>query len=72
MRIITGRVRQGSIELDGDVPPEGTTVTVIAPDDGDTVELGPDEEAELIEAIAEADRGQTVDASVVREMLRRR
>lgn len=72
MRTITGKVRHGSIELDGDVFPEGTTVTVIAPDDGETVELCSDEEAELIEAIAEADRGQMVDASVVRELLRQR
>lgn len=72
MRITTGKVRDGAIHLEGDVLPEGTIVTVIAPDDEDAFELAPDEETDLIAAIKEADRDQTVDSTVVRGLLRRR
>jgi hypothetical protein len=38
-------------------------VTVIAADDAETFELGPEDEAALLAAIAEADRGEVVDAA---------
>jgi len=72
MRITTGKVRDGAIDLEGEVLPEGSIVTVIAPDEEEVFELGPNEEADLIAAIEEADRDETVDASVVRDLLRRR
>lgn len=72
MRITTGKVRDGAIDLEGEVLPEGTIVTVIAPDDEEAFELGPNEEADLIAAMEEADRDQTVDSTVVRDLLRRR
>jgi len=72
MRITTGKVRDGAIDLEGEVLPEGSIVTVIAPDEEEVFELGPNEEADLIAAIEEADRDQTVDSSVIGELLRRR
>jgi len=47
-------------------------VTVIARDDEEEFEFEPNEEADLIAAIEEADRDQTVDSSVIGELLRRR
>lgn len=72
MRITTGKVRNGAIDLEGEVLPEGSIVTVIAPDDEEAFELGADQEADLMAALKEADRDQTVDSSVVRDLLRRR
>lgn len=72
MRITTGKVRDGAIDLEGEVLPEGSIVTVIARDDEEEFELEPNEEADLIAAIEEADRGQTVDSSIVQDQLRRR
>ncbi len=72
MRITTGKVRDGAIDLDGEVLPEGSIVTVIARDDEEEFELEPNEEADLIVAIEEADRDQTVDSSIVLDQLRRR
>lgn len=72
MRITTGKVRNGTIDLEGEVLAEGSIVTVIAPDDEEPFELEPNEEADLIAAMDEADRDQTVDSTVVRDLLRRR
>jgi hypothetical protein len=63
MLITTGRVNGGFIEVEGDNLPEGAKVTILAPEDGETFEVGPDEEAMLLAAIAEAERGEIVDAS---------
>ncbi len=48
--------------MDGAPFEEGAEVTVIALEDTDGFELSPEDEAELLEAIAEADRGELVDA----------
>jgi len=63
MLITTGRVRGGRIELDTQPLPEGTEVTELAREDGEAFALGPDEEATLLTAMAEADRGETVGAA---------
>ena len=72
MRITTGKVRDGAIDLEGELLTEGSIVTVIARDDEEEFELEPNEEADLIAAIEEADREQTVDSSDIRDLLRRR
>jgi hypothetical protein len=63
MLITTGRVNGGFIEVEGDNLPEGAKVTILAPENGETFEVGPAEEAILLAAIAEAERGDIVDAS---------
>lgn len=56
------------------VHPEGTTATVLVDDaaDDDDLELTPEEEAELDEAIAEADRDGWIPAEQVIAELQRR
>jgi K+/H+ antiporter YhaU regulatory subunit KhtT len=75
MRIRTGRVVQGQIVLkDGAELEEGEVVTIVARDaeDVDGVELSAEEEDELVAAMAEADRGELVDADEVFAQLRAR
>ena len=63
MLITTGRVKGGRIELASETLPEGTTVTVLAPENGETFAATPEEEARLLGAIAEVERGDVVEAS---------
>ena len=51
--------------------PEGATVTVLAPEGDETFELSPEEEVKLLAAIAEADRGETINAAQVLQQIRR-
>jgi hypothetical protein len=62
MRVTSGRVIAGKVEIEGEPLPEGTDVTVLSMDENETIEVDADMEAELLESIAEADRGQTVAA----------
>jgi hypothetical protein len=69
MRVFSARVRNGTIVPDEGIElPEGSRVTVIADEVSPPVELSPADEAELAEAIAEADRGDVISAA---ELLRR-
>lgn len=63
MLITTGRVNGGRIEIDDEPLPEGTTVTILTPENGETFEATPDEEARLLVAIAEAEGGNVIGAS---------
>jgi hypothetical protein len=72
MRFATGKVVAGKVVLEGEPFEDGITVAVIATDDSESFELTPEQEAELLESIAEADRGELVDAAVVLRSLQRR
>ncbi len=73
VRVAIGTVVAGKVVLEGEPLPDGARVTVLVPDGDDTFELSPEDEAELLSAIAEADRGNTVDAaSVIASLPRRR
>jgi hypothetical protein len=72
MRVATGKIVSGKVVLEGEPFEEGATVAVIAADDSESFELTPEQEAELLESIAEADRGELVDAKVVLRSLKRR
>jgi len=61
------KVVNGSIVVEGEPLDEGTVVTVLVSDEHGFT-LTPEEEATLLESIAEADRGQFVDA---RDVLKR-
>jgi hypothetical protein len=67
MRVATGKVIEGKIVVEGLPLEEGALVTVLAHDQYETFHLSPTEEAELLLAIAEADRGETVSGA---ELLR--
>lgn len=62
MQIATGTVVGGKLIVEGLDIPDGETVIVLTRETEDTVQLSPLEEAELLEAIAEADRGETISA----------
>ena len=70
MRVTSGRVIAGKVEIEGEPLAEGTEVTVLALDGDQGFQLDAEAEAELLESIAEADRGQTVDSDVVLRGLR--
>ncbi len=72
MKLATGRVVSGKVVVDGDPLPDGTKVTVIAREEDETFELSPDEETEILLAIAEAERGETVEAVHLLKSLPRR
>ncbi len=72
MKIATGKVVDGKVVLEGVTLEEGTSVTVLARDQEGGFTLTPEEEAELLLAIAEADRGETVPAEEVLAKLARR
>lgn len=66
MRIAPGRVVNGRIEVDVELP-EGTSVTVLALEGDETFEVDEETERKLLEAIAQCDRRQTAAMS---ELLR--
>lgn len=68
MGIATGTVVAGKVVVDGMDLPEGSTVTVLTLEPDEEVRLTDDEEAELLEAIAEVERGDSISAE---ELFRR-
>jgi predicted RNase H-like HicB family nuclease len=64
MRITKGKVVDGRIIVEGETLTEGAAVTVLRVDEA-SFELGADDEAALLRAIAEADRGELLDANQV-------
>lgn len=73
MRLTTGIVRRGTVELDDDKDlPDGTPVTVIAPEGDETFELSPAEEAKLLAAIEQGARGKVRSAEQVLRKIRRK
>ena len=71
MKVATGRVVEGKVILEGEPLTKGAVVTVVARDDDETFDVSPEEERALLDAIAQADRGQVVSWEVLREQLRR-
>jgi hypothetical protein len=71
MRITSGKVVSGQVVVEEPLP-EGAVVTVLARDADETFELDPESEAELLESIAEADRGELTPAEKVLRSLRNR
>ena len=65
MLITTGKVNEGMIRVDTQSLPEGATVTVLAHEGDETFELNAAQEAQLLAAIAEAERGELINASEV-------
>ncbi|MBA2593119.1 MAG: hypothetical protein M3495_17075 [Pseudomonadota bacterium] len=62
MQVATGTVIAGKVVVEGLELAEGETVTILTQEADEEVYLSPEEEAELLEAIAEADRGETISA----------
>lgn len=65
MLVTTGKVNGGAIEVEAGSLPEGATVTILATEDGEVFEPNSSEEAIILAAIAEAERGEVMNASEV-------
>jgi hypothetical protein len=72
MGIASGTVVAGKVQLDGVALPEGSVVTVLTPDAGGEVLLDAADETALLEAIAEAQRGDTISPEELFARLDRR
>ena len=70
MRVATGKVIDGRVVVEGAAFDEGAVVTILARDDDETFDLSPEQEAELLIAIAEAERGEVIPADQLLKNLR--
>ena len=71
MQLATGTVINGKIIVEGEPLPEGMVVTILAREAQEAFEVPPELEAELLDSIAEADRGDTISADELLQRLRR-
>lgn len=62
MCVTTGRVVDGRIEVPEESFAEGEAVTVLALEGDETFTLDPQDEAALLAAMAEGDRGEVISA----------
>lgn len=62
VKIATGTVTRGAIVVEGQPFSEGEKVTVLSHGDGEPFRVSPDEKRLLLESMAQADRGEFVDA----------
>lgn len=71
MRVASGKVVGGRVELDGELP-EGASVTVLAREGDETFEADPETEQMLLDAIAQCERGETMPLTQLLGELRSR
>ena len=71
MQVATGTVVEGKVILEGVSLPEGTVVTVFAKDSEARVRLSPALQAELEEALEDADREEGISGDALLEKLQK-
>jgi hypothetical protein len=71
VRVATGRVVDGKVVVEGEPLEEGAVVTVLSADDDESFAVSPEQEQALRLAIAEADRGEGIEAEAFLEHLAR-
>jgi beta-lactam-binding protein with PASTA domain len=71
MRIAPGKVVNGRVELDAELP-EGTSVTVLALEGDETFDVDAETEQMLLQAIAQCEKGQTTPMADLVSELRKR
>jgi hypothetical protein len=71
MQIASGKVVDGRVELDAELP-EGASVTVLALEGDETFEADAETEQILLQAIAQCDKGQITPMSQLLSELRNR
>ena len=71
MKVATGIVVDGKVVVEGEALTEGSTVTVVLREDEEAFELTPEEEEELLESIADIERGEFMSGEQLLERLRR-
>ena len=72
VRVASGRIIDGRVELNDAELPEGAVVTVLLSDGDETFETDPATKKMLLESIAQCERGQTVSLEHVLDELRGR
>ncbi|HEV7486789.1 MAG TPA: hypothetical protein VGQ65_14020 [Thermoanaerobaculia bacterium] len=72
MRVASGRIIDGRVELEDAHLPEGAAVTVLMPEGEQTFEADAETERMLLESIAQCERGRTVPLAKVLDDLRSR
>jgi hypothetical protein len=72
MRVASGRIVDGQVQLQDAELPEGAAVTVLLAEGDETFMADPETERMLLESIAQCERGQTVPFESVLQELRRR
>lgn len=72
MRLVTGTVVEGKVVLSGVMLPEGAIATVLAQYTQPSVKLPPHLQAELEDALAEADRDEGISADELFARLKQR
>jgi len=65
MKIITGTVLDGRIVVEGERFIEGEQVTVLRHEESETFQVSAREKGELLDSIAQAGRGEFVDADAL-------
>jgi hypothetical protein len=69
MKLLSAKVVDGRIDVPEGTLEEGVTVTILVPEDEQGLDLSDEQRRELIEAIAEADRGLGIDGwKLLREL----
>ncbi|WP_224362087.1 hypothetical protein [Hyalangium versicolor] len=68
MKLVTGKVVDGKIVVEGEPLEEGSTVTVLAQEGDERFHVGPREEAELLRRMDEMRKGNFMDGD---ELLRK-
>lgn len=61
MKLLTAKVIDGQLDLPEGVLEEGVTITLLVPEEDENFELTEEQQEELAQALAEADRGEGVD-----------
>jgi hypothetical protein len=70
MKVATGIVVNGKVEVEGEALAEGSTVTVVLREADETFDLTPEEEKELLASIAAIERGEFISGEQLLERLR--
>ena len=71
MTMVTGKVIDGKVVVEGDPLPDGATVRVLIPNRSGAYELSDEQRAELQEAIAEIERGEFMTGDELLAPIRR-
>jgi hypothetical protein len=70
MRITLGKVVAGHVILEGEPLPDGISVTILSREPNERFEFTAEMNAEFLESLAEADRGELVPADEVLRKVR--
>jgi hypothetical protein len=71
MKVATGKVVDGKVVLEGERLADGTVVTVVIRENEDAFDVSVQDEQALLEALAQADRGQVISWHQLQAQLRR-